>query len=132
VEAALVIASPADQQQILLRRCGPDERWAGLWDFPRFSVSTEQQQHLRDELKERMQSAACLDIEPLQFLARIKHGVTRYRITLLCYQGVIARNGNCQLPQNWRWIARSDLDAIPLSSTGRRICKMLKNPAPQA
>ena len=22
--------------KVLLRRCGPDERWAGLWDFPRF------------------------------------------------------------------------------------------------
>jgi A/G-specific adenine glycosylase len=68
VEAALVIASPQDHQQFLLRRCGPDERWSGLWDFPRFSVTSEHEACVHDELKSRMQAAACMNVEPLQFL----------------------------------------------------------------
>ena len=27
--------------RVLMRECGPDERWAGLWDFPRFAVEAE-------------------------------------------------------------------------------------------
>lgn len=33
-EAAVIVVR---QGRVLLRKCGKDERWAGLWDFPRFS-----------------------------------------------------------------------------------------------
>ncbi len=35
-EAAVVVES---RGKILLRKCGDGERWAGLWDFPRFSLA---------------------------------------------------------------------------------------------
>ena len=35
-EAAVVVQRNG---RVLLRQCGDDERWAGLWDFPRFRLS---------------------------------------------------------------------------------------------
>ena len=34
-EAAVILV---DRGRVLLRRCGDAERWAGLWDFPRFAI----------------------------------------------------------------------------------------------
>jgi len=124
VEAALVISSPDDRQQVLLRRCGPTERWAGLWDFPRFAVTAEDEMRVQNELTTLMRTTARLKVKPLQLLARIKHGVTRYRITLLCYRGEFLSPADQQLPIDWQWVTQSELHSFPLSSTGRRISKM--------
>ena len=37
-EAAIVIRRNG---RVLMRECGPEERWAGLWDFPRFELEAE-------------------------------------------------------------------------------------------
>ena len=34
-EAAVVVRKNGS---VLMRQCGDDERWAGLWDFPRFEL----------------------------------------------------------------------------------------------
>jgi A/G-specific adenine glycosylase len=58
-------------------------------------------------------------------LTRIKHGVTRYRITLDCYQSHVVsgrrRGGARQLP----WVRPDDLDGYPLSVTGRKISRLI-------
>ena len=58
-------------------------------------------------------------------LTTINYGVTRFRITLWCYeaayvQGRIARDG-------LRWVRPSELKNLPLSVTGRRIGKLVEN-----
>ena len=40
-EAAVAVCH---KNRWLLRRCGPNERWAGLWDFPRFSLDEGSEQ----------------------------------------------------------------------------------------
>jgi len=37
-EVAVVIYKSG---RVLMRQCGEEERWAGLWDFPRFAVEVE-------------------------------------------------------------------------------------------
>jgi A/G-specific adenine glycosylase len=57
-------------------------------------------------------------------LATIKHGVTRFRITLVCYEAECA-GGRLLRDRDVRWVDISDLGQYPLSVTGRRISRLL-------
>ncbi|MGE3244588.1 MAG: A/G-specific adenine glycosylase, partial [Pirellulales bacterium] len=46
-EAAVIIRRNGS---FLMRECGPNERWAGLWDFPRFALESEGPLFARDEI----------------------------------------------------------------------------------
>ena len=121
-EAALVIRD--SQGRILMRRCAPDERWAGLWDFPRFDVT------------ECKTSAAESKNVAAQFLVRygksvfvgkkiheLRHAVTRYRITLKSYEAEL----DSSIPGKWKsnletlWVNPSKPLALALSSSGKRL-----------
>ena len=58
-------------------------------------------------------------------LATIKHGVTRFRITLSCYSADVSagrlRTGGPPL----RWVKLADLNAYPLSTSGRKLANLL-------
>lgn len=112
--------------RVLLRQCAPGERWAGLWDFPRFAVRPKQSCDMQFEIENRVLGMTGLAIELGDHLTRIKHGVTRYRITLDCYQSDALsgrrRGGASQLP----WIRPDKLESYPLSVTGRKISQLIR------
>ena len=118
-EAAVVVR---DGRKVLLRRCGEGERWAGLWDFPRFAVQGEPPQWL-PKLAEMVRERTAVEIELGESAASLKHGVTRFRITLHCYWGKPIR-GSIQ-GDDLQWTAIEDLEAVPLSATGRKLCRMI-------
>jgi A/G-specific adenine glycosylase len=109
---------------VLVRRCQADERWAGLWDFPRFAVESRDAVRLGAELAEKVASLTGVLIESLGRIATIKHGVTRFRITLSCYQ---ARHvgGRRRRGSETQWIRPAALEQLPLSVTGRKISNLL-------
>ena len=125
-EAAVVLRSGS---KILLRRCGEDERWAGLWDFPRFEIDTTQSNPIERQIAAQLAELAG-DIELGRQLATIKHGVTRFRITLHCYEATTpspapppgAGSGN---GASWKWTRPASLEQLPLSTTGRRIARLI-------
>ena len=119
-EAAVVIRH---RGKVLVRRCGPDERWAGLWDFPRFAVQHDDPLELQAELIRKTVETTGLRIAALENLATIKHGVTRYRITLSCHTARCV--GGCTVSDLLRWVRPESLAQIPLSSTGRQISRLL-------
>jgi A/G-specific adenine glycosylase len=111
--------------RILLRQCAAGERWAGLWDFPRFAMPPTAPLHVESEIVIRTQDLTGLTIQLGKRLARIKHGVTRYRITLDCYDSQAVsgrrRGGQRDLP----WVRPADLESYPLSVTGRKIGRLI-------
>lgn len=119
-EAAVVVWRAG---RVLLRQCGSDERWAGLWDFPRFLVRSERGAELRRELKKSVFDLTGVKARVGQRLMTIKHGVTRFRITLIChqaeYQAEEAESADL------RWISPGELHEYPLSVTGRQISERL-------
>lgn len=119
-EAAVVVHRG---QRVLIRRCQTQERWAGLWDFPRFALPVTRGPQLRRTLAENTRALTGLDVDPAERLAVIRHGVTRFRITLYCYQAQYLRGklGRGEL----RWVTRPELAQIPLSTTGRKISRLL-------
>ena len=124
-EAAVVVRK---RDKVLVRRCGPDERWAGLWDFPRFGVESEGPLFARRELESKLveQTGVAVSLGPL--LKTIKHGVTRYRITLDCYQATYG-SGRLKSTKHSpaKWIEPARLTDYPLSTTGRKIAKLIES-----
>ncbi|TWT88792.1 putative A/G-specific adenine glycosylase YfhQ [Pseudobythopirellula maris] len=118
-EAAVVVRK-ADK--VLVRQCGEGERWAGLWDFPRFELEAESPAGAKSEITQKVRELTGVACEPTEKIATLKHGVTRYRITLECYE---ARHTGGRLRSNKdspaQWVAPSELADTPLSVTGRKL-----------
>lgn len=122
LEAAVVIRR---KDKVLLRRCQPGERWAGLWDFPRFAIASRRGPALRKELAEKVRKLTGVTIAPGPRLATLKHGVTRFRITLVCHQAEFTSSARRVQPTEQRWLAPERLTELPLSTTGRKISRLL-------
>jgi A/G-specific adenine glycosylase len=122
-EAAVVIHK---RSAILVRQCGPRERWSGLWDFPRFAIDAETTQHIQRELVEKVRDQTGITILPGGLLNTLKHGVTRFRITLECYEAQFAA-GRIRTDRETpaRWLTVDQLADLPLSTTGRKIARTL-------
>jgi A/G-specific adenine glycosylase len=114
-------------KKVLLRRCAANERWAGLWDFPRFAAQPvarpKRNQKQNEEIEKQAATIAQVGLRLGQRFTTIKHGVTRFRITLHCYEATWL-NGTIDA-NTMQWIAPSDLEHVPLSVTGRKIAQKL-------
>jgi A/G-specific adenine glycosylase len=104
-------------------------RWAGLWDFVRFPVELAASEAVRwSELIAEVERRTGLAIEPGTALTTIRHGVTRFRITLDCFTATPTSATsqpklNPDLPEiaDLRWVPLADLSTYPLSTSGRKI-----------
>lgn len=127
-EIALVVRK---KNQVLVRQCGPDERWAGLWDFPRFPLAGSGDRADLSAVPDQLNSAIGIDADLQQHLTTIKHGVTKYRITLLCHEMTYRKGrlkpqlGPDNQPRVWKWIDVSQLSELPLSTTGRKLGRLV-------
>ena len=107
--------------RVVVRLCGPDEHWTGLWDFPRYSVGSG---NVGKEITGFTRSETGLTIQVGNPVARIRHTVTRYRITLDCYEAekVSGRLRSCN---QLRWVTINELNNLAMSVTGRKIARRL-------
>jgi A/G-specific adenine glycosylase len=130
-EAAVVVR---DRDRVLLVQRAAGQRWAGLWDFPRFTVE-ESTASAAKELATQVAAACAVKIafaKPAQPLATLHHGVTRFRITLDVFAASVAagsrkstRTGKHAVFAQQRWVRPTELPRYPLSTTGRKIAKLV-------
>jgi A/G-specific adenine glycosylase len=132
-EAAVVIVR---RGKILLRQCAAGQRWAGLWDFPRFPFDKLIKPSPRGGLvapdKTIINSVRQLTgmtiVEPQHFVT-LRHSVTRFRITLDCFTATCnaappRRTANSATNGKTRWVKSAELDDYPLSTTGRKLARL--------
>jgi len=118
---------------VLIRRRGrvlviqwPDgRRWAGLWDFPRFVVQDGNAAERRHELIENVLRMTGVTISPGEHRKTIRHGVTRFRITLDCYEAQYVLHNGAGEGLVQKWVRPAELEHLPLSSTGRKLAGLL-------
>jgi A/G-specific adenine glycosylase len=110
---------------VLLRRCGDRERWAGMWDFPRFDLLAQRGAALRTELSEKVADMTGIRIRPGARLTSIDHCVTRYRIHLACYEA--AHEVGVIRGDRLAWVQLEQLQEYPLNVTARKICEVLSD-----
>jgi A/G-specific adenine glycosylase len=122
-EAAVVVRKNG---RVLMRQCAANERWAGLWDFPRFELVSEGPLFAAEEIVNKLRNQTGITCVAPRLLKTIRHGVTRYRITLDCYQApYVAGRVRTANGAAVRWIPIADLRALPLNSTCRRISTLV-------
>jgi len=119
-EAAVIVEHCG---RVYLRQCGAGERWAGLWDFARFAVSAKRGRAFQEELTSKVREQAGLDVQRFEKLTTLKHGVTRFRITLDCYRAECTRPA--RLKPHSQWVKPTELADMPLSTTGRKLARLL-------
>jgi A/G-specific adenine glycosylase len=123
-EAAVVVRRNG---RVLMRQCAQHDRWAGLWDFPRFELDAEGPLFAVNEIVSKVHTQTAITCAPGPLLKSMKHGVTRYRITLDCYTATYVsgrpRADRDESPA--RWIDLAELGELPLSTTGRKIAALV-------
>ena len=111
--------------RVLLVQCPENGRWAGLWDLPRFAVEAEGPAALRRELIEGVRELTGITVEPGRHVKTIKHGVTRFRITLDCYEArYISDSRTAADSPVMKWLRPAELAEYPLSTTGRQLSRL--------
>jgi A/G-specific adenine glycosylase len=131
----------------LLRRRLKSERWAGLWDFPRYDCTDIQNEGLAlEHAADAFLKLYSKRPRIAQECVSVKHSVTRYRILLRCYlarldgkltasnQSVLANpdknNALEPLQEQLDWYTTDELDQLALSSSARKIADWLKKHQP--
>jgi len=114
--AALVLR----RGRVLLIQWPEGRRWAGLWDFPRFPVRGANRAELERELVENVRDLTGVTVRPGRLLTTLRHGVTRFRITLDCYRAEYVSDGRAGSVLT-KWVRLNELSSHPLSSTGRKL-----------
>lgn len=122
-EAAVVVRRNG---RVLLRQRGAGERWEGMWDFPRFELASTSPLQVRRELIAKVREQTGVRIEPAGVMKTIKHGVTRFRITLDCYEARPSGGRVRSTPERpVRWTPLGELAHLPLSVSGRKIAVLI-------
>jgi len=102
------------------------QRWAGLWDFPRLQIHAHDPAAIERELAEGVERLTGVAIRPGGHRTTLRHGVTRFRITLACYDAEYVSGPPAS--RRWptmRWLRPGELEAYPLSTTGRKLARLL-------
>ncbi len=118
-QAAVVIRRGT---RVVVRLCGPNEHWSGLWDFPRFTSTPSA---TRAKLARQVGDRTGLSIRLDQPFRQIRHAVTRFRITLDCYEATDV-SGRLRRSKDLRWADINELDDLAMSVTGRKIARAIQ------
>ncbi len=144
-EAAVLVRR---RGRVLLIQWPEGRRWAGLWDFPRFAIHTNPKRQrgnklttsltlrvnisrhrdeaIRRELVDIVRRMTGVTILPGEHRKTLRHGVTRFRITLDCYDAeYLSHNGGGTENLVQKWVRPAELEHYPLSSTGRKLAGLV-------
>ncbi|MCI0685163.1 MAG: A/G-specific adenine glycosylase [Gemmataceae bacterium] len=111
------------QRRVLLVQCPEAGRWAGMWELPRRAVTARS---TPDRIAHQLLSELGIDADLGPQLTTVRHGVTRFRIQLICLEAT-HRRGSFRpgLYPAGHWVAPPELAAYPLSAPQRRLAQAL-------
>ncbi len=128
-QAAVVIRH---RQMVLMWQYRPGERWAGLWDYPRFTLphTGHDEPATRRAVRTEVRNQFGLRLRRMRQLVQLRHAVTRFRIDLACYQAEPVTNGTACPPfhrvdRTMRWVPLARVDSLPQCVTGRKISRLV-------
>ena len=123
-------------EEVLVRLRPEGEWWAGLYDFVRLPAEAAWLGDVRKrgrspllpgvmpELEAAVEESTGLRVAVDEWLRELRHGVTRYRIRLLCVAGR-AEGGRLTSGRGYEWAAPARLAELPLTKTARQVAGML-------
>lgn len=145
VDAYLIVRR---KNQVLLRQRSTQERWAGLWDFPRYELPLETPwppgfvkqaartlpfetpneesyggvTKIRADLGEALLAQTGIHASVQEPITEFCHTVTRFRYRVLCFE-TTSPGGTCR--SGTKWIPLGDLHSYPLSRSARTLANLL-------
>jgi A/G-specific adenine glycosylase len=129
--AAIVVRRAA---RVLLVQRQENERWAGLWDFPRLTLGNEQGHVLARRITEMARDELAIEIAPGEQFSTLRHTVTRFRITLECYAAEFVADRKRAKTRRQageaeaavaKWFTPAAIAKLPLNTTGRKISRLI-------
>jgi A/G-specific adenine glycosylase len=122
-EAAVVVGRGPE---VLLVQRPETGRWAGLWEFPHGPLHNGESP---DAAAVRLARELCaLQVVLGPELLTIHHGVTRYRITLVCHEARLASGRfRSEFYRQGCWVRPERLADYPVSSPQRRLARALRD-----
>jgi A/G-specific adenine glycosylase len=126
-EAALVVWK---RRTVLLVQRPAAGQWAGLWEFPHGPKEPDES-HEQAALR-CLRDRTGIDAEVNLELMTLRHGITRYRITMTCFEATF-RSGSFRSTSyaKARWVKPEELASYPVSAPQRRLAKALSGPVRQ-
>ena len=120
-EAAVVVRRGT---KILLVQRPPEGRWARLWEFPHGPLQVEET-HEAAVLR-ILSELTGVRAELGELFLTVKHGVTRFRISLVCFEARF-RGGRfaSSFYRQGRWLEPAQLKDYPVSAPQRRLAQAL-------
>src|SRR5262245_1541706 len=112
---------------LLVQRPVTARQWANLWEFPHVELADGETHEAAATRLLHDLTGMKGDVGPE--LLTIRHGVTRYAITMLCLEAN-HRSGafRSSFYQKGAWVKPEDLSSYPVSSPQRRLAKALTRP----
>jgi A/G-specific adenine glycosylase len=126
-EAAVVVRRGGEV--LLVQRPETARRWANLWEFPHGPLGDSE---AHEEAASRLAREAGLNVALGTELLTLRHGVTRFRITMACFEA--EHKGGEFRSDFYRqglWVAPASLADYPVSAPQRRLAKALTAPQRQ-
>jgi A/G-specific adenine glycosylase len=116
--------------KVLLAQRPEKGRWASLWEFPHTPLQGgESHEDAADRL---LRDLTGLQARLGPELLTLRHGITRYHITLTCFESVhVAGEFQSDFYTRGHWLTVADLAAYPVSSPQRRLARLLLAPGRQ-
>jgi A/G-specific adenine glycosylase len=126
-EAVLTAAAVIRRgDRYLLARRGPTARWAGMWQFPGGEVEATEEP--RAALRRMARDTLGIDLAAGAPAARLRHSVTRYRVTLAAYHCSLAEGEPRPAGAPWAecaWATAAEFDHYALPSAHRRLARLV-------
>lgn len=119
-EVALVVRRGGE---VLLAQRPAVGRWANMWEFPHFAMQNEES---CAAAAARLARSLGLSVRVGNEIALVKHSVTRFRISLHCFEAAYVR-GELTTPLyvSRVWIEPPAIQSYPISSPQRRLAERL-------
>jgi A/G-specific adenine glycosylase len=105
-------------------------RWANMWEFPHGLI---QKKEGADDALVRLILELCgLKVEILQEIMVLRHAVTRFRISVACFEATsVSGKFRSEFYQSAKWLRPEELPNYPVSLPYRRLAKSLISPSRQ-
>ncbi len=115
------------KDRVLLLQRPENGRWGGMWEFPHAPLQDGESAEAaaRRVLVELTGLEAKLGPE----LLTIRHGVTRYRITMICFEAeYVSGKFSSSFYREGVWLSPRELGNYPVSAPQRRLARQLTQP----
>jgi len=124
-EAAAVVSRRG--RVLLVQRPEDSSRWASLWEFPHGPLMDGET--VETGAIRLVRELTGMEVALGPELATLRHGVTRFRITLVCFEArATGGRFRSSFYAQGRWVKPASIAEYPVSAPQRRLAQMLTAP----